>query len=163
MGYSNKTRKIASQVVRDGNEIILGNSKILALHTPGHTEDSYCFFINSNLFSGDTLLINSTGRTDLKTGSAELLYNSLNNKILTLKKETKIFPSHDYNKKRYSTLRYEIENNPRLKIKSKDLFVSVMNNLNIAPPKHYLEAVKLNSLSYNKYDKKVYHKKKSIN
>ena len=60
-------------------------------------------------------------------------------------------------------MRYEIENNPRLKIKSKDLFVSVMNNLNIAPPKHYLEAVKLNSLSYNKYDKKVYLKKKSIN
>lgn len=160
MGYSKKTANIASTVVQDGNAINLGHSRIVAIHTPGHTEESYCFFIDNNLFTGDTLLINSTGRTDLKTGSAELLYASLKNKILTLQKETIIYPSHDYNNKKFSTLSNEIQNNPRLQIKSKSKFITTMNNLKIAPPKHYLEAVELNSSSYNRH---YFHNKKSIN
>ena len=160
MGFSENVKGIASYLVKDGDSMSLGKQKILALHTPGHTEDSYCFYLNNELFTGDTLLINGTGRTDLKTGSADSLYNSLNNKILSLKKETIIFPSHDYNRQKFSILKNEIKNNPRLKINSKSKFITTMNNLKLSPPKHYLEAVESNSLSYRNY---LCNKKKTFN
>ena len=160
MGYSKNVKKIVNNLIKDGEHIDIGKLKLRAIHTPGHTEESYCFQLENNLFTGDTLLINGTGRTDLKSGSAELLYRSLYEKILLLNENITIYPAHDYNKKKISTLREELHNNPRLKIKTKTKFIMTMNNLSLSPPKHYLEAVERNSLSYSKY---LFKKKKSLN
>ena len=160
MGYSENVKEIVNDLIQDGDFVEMGCLKLIAIHTPGHTKDSYCFQLDNNLFTGDTLLINGTGRTDLSTGSAELLYKSLREKILALNENTIIFPAHDYSKKKYSTLKEELNNNPRLRIKSKSKFIMTMNNLDLAPPKHYLEAVERNSLSFSNY---LFKKKKSLN
>ena len=108
MGYSENVKEIVNDLIQDGDFVEMGCLKLIAIHTPGHTKDSYCFQLDNNLFTGDTLLINGTGRTDLSTGSAELLYKSLREKILALNENTIIFPAHDYSKKKYSTLKEEL-------------------------------------------------------
>ena len=90
--------------VKDEEYIDLDNLKIKAIYTPGHTSDSYSFLMNNYLFSGDTLLINGTGRTDFQNGNAKEQYNSLFNKLLKLPEKTMVFPAHDYNGKMYSTI-----------------------------------------------------------
>ena len=99
--------------VKDDEYIDLDNLKIRAIYTPGHTSDSYSFLMNNHLFTGDTLLINGTGRTDFQNGCSKSAYNSLFNKILKLPEETFVYPGHDYNGKKVSTIGNEKKFNPR--------------------------------------------------
>ena len=121
--------------VKDEEYIDLDNLKIKAIYTPGHTSDSYSFLMNDRLFSGDTLLINGTGRTDFQNGSAKDQYDSLFNKLLKLPENTIVLPAHDYNGKTSSTIGNELKNNPRLQVDSVDQYIEIMNNLNLANPK----------------------------
>ena len=113
----------------------LDNLKIRAMYTPGHTSDSYCFLMDNQLFSGDTLLINGTGRTDFQNGSATAAYNSIFNKLLKLPEDTLLYPAHDYKGEKVSTIGKEKKQNPRLQVNSVDEYVEIMNNLNLKKPK----------------------------
>ena len=120
--------------VKDEEVIKLDNLKIKALYTPGHTSDSFSFLMNDHLFSGDTLLINGTGRTDFQNGSSEDAYESIFNKLLKLPDETLLYPAHDYNGKKVSTLGKEKKFNPRLQVNNVDEYIEIMNNLNLKKP-----------------------------
>ena len=121
--------------VKDGEIIEIDNLKIKSLYTPGHTFDSYSFLLDNYLFSGDTLLINGTGRTDFQNGSSKDAYNSLFNNLLKLPEETLVYPAHDYNGKFSSTIGNEKKFNPRLQVKSEDEYVDIMSKLNLSKPK----------------------------
>ncbi|MDA8867272.1 MBL fold metallo-hydrolase [Candidatus Pelagibacter sp.] len=121
--------------VKDGEIIEIDNLKIKSLYTPGHTSDSYSFLLDNYLFSGDTLLINGTGRTDFQNGSSTDAYNSLFNNLLKLPEETLVYPGHDYNGKFSSTIGNEKKFNPRLQVKSEDEYVDIMSKLNLSKPK----------------------------
>ncbi|MDA7547232.1 MBL fold metallo-hydrolase [Candidatus Pelagibacter sp.] len=121
--------------VKDGEIIKIDNLKIKSLYTPGHTSDSYSFLLDNYLFSGDTLLINGTGRTDFQNGSSKDAYNSLFNNLLKLPEETLVYPGHDYNGKFSSTIGNEKKFNPRLQVKSEDEYVDIMSKLNLSKPK----------------------------
>jgi len=121
--------------VKDDEIIKIDQLEIKTMHTPGHTSDSYSFLMNNYLFSGDTLLINGTGRTDFQNGSAKDSYKSIFNKLLKLPDETLLYPAHDYNDKKFSTIGNEKKFNPRLQVKSEDDYVEIMNNLNLPKPK----------------------------
>ena len=121
--------------VKDGEIIDIDNLKIKSLYTPGHTSDSYSFLMDNYLFTGDTLLINGTGRTDFQNGSSVDAYNSLFNNLLKLPDETFVYPGHDYNGKFSSTIGNEKKFNPRLQVKSVDEYVDIMSKLNLAKPK----------------------------
>ena len=121
--------------VKDGQIIEIDNLKIKSLYTPGHTSDSYSFLLDNYLFSGDTLLINGTGRTDFQNGSSKDAYNSLFNNLLKLPEETLVYPGHDYNGKFSSTIGNEKKFNPRLQVKSEDEYVDIMSKLNLSKPK----------------------------
>ena len=120
--------------VKDDEYINLDNIKIRAMYTPGHTSDSYSFLMNNYLFSGDTLLINGTGRTDFQNGNPKDAYNSIFNKLLKLPDDTLLFPAHDYKGEKVSTIGKEKKQNPRLQVNSVDEYVEIMNNLNIKKP-----------------------------
>jgi len=120
--------------VKDDEYINLDNLKIRAMYTPGHTSDSYSFLMDNYLFSGDTLLINGTGRTDFQNGDAKDAYNSIFNKLLKLPDETLLYPAHDYKGEKVSTIGKEKKHNPRLQINSVDEYVDIMNNLNLKEP-----------------------------
>ena len=117
------------------NEIIyVDDLTIRAIYTPGHTKDSYSFLMNDYLFSGDTLLINGTGRTDFQGGSSKDSYNSIFNKLLKLPEETLLYPAHDYNGKNVSSIGKEKKFNPRLQVNSASEYIDIMNNLNLSKP-----------------------------
>jgi sulfur dioxygenase len=120
--------------VKDEEYINLDNIKIRAMYTPGHTSDSYSFLMDNYLFSGDTLLINGTGRTDFQNGNAKDAYNSIFNKLLKLPDETLLYPAHDYKGEKVSTIGKEKKQNPRLQISSVDEYIDIMNNLDIKKP-----------------------------
>jgi len=120
--------------VKDEEIINLDHLKITALYTPGHTSDSYCFLMGNYLFSGDTLLINGTGRTDFQNGNSKDAYNSIFNKLLKLPEETLLYPAHDYKGEKVSTIGKEKKFNPRLQVNSVDEYVNIMNNLNLKKP-----------------------------
>jgi len=121
--------------LKDEETIEIDQLKIKALYTPGHTSDSYSFLMNNYLFSGDTLLINGTGRTDFQNGSSKDAYNSLFNKLLKLPEETILYPGHDYNGKKFSTIGNEKKFNPRLQVDSVDQYIEIMSNLKLSKPK----------------------------
>ena len=112
----------------------LDQLQIKALHTPGHTSDSFSFLMDNYLFSGDTLLINGTGRTDFQNGSSTDAYNSIFNRLLKLPDETLLYPAHDYKGEKVSTIGKEKKNNPRLQVKNVDQYIEIMNNLNLQKP-----------------------------
>ena len=120
--------------VKDDEIIKLDQIKIKALYTPGHTADSYSFLMNDCLFSGDTLLINGTGRTDFQNGSAKDAYNSIFNKLLKLPEKTLLYPAHDYNGEKVSSIGKEKKFNPRLQVNSENEYIEIMNNLNLPEP-----------------------------
>ena len=120
--------------VKDEEYIYLDNLKIKAMYTPGHTSDSYSFLMDNYLFSGDTLLINGTGRTDFQNGNAKDAYNSIFNKLLKLPEETLLYPAHDYKGEKVSTIGKEKKHNPRLQVKSVNEYVEIMSNLNLKKP-----------------------------
>jgi glyoxylase-like metal-dependent hydrolase (beta-lactamase superfamily II) len=135
----------AVQIKVKNDEIIkVDNLKIKAIYTPGHTSDSYSFLMNDRIFSGDTLLINGTGRTDFQNGSSKDSYESIFNKLLKLPKETLLYPAHDYKGEKVSTIGKETNNNPRLQVNSMNEYLEIMNNLNLPKPKLIDIAVKRN-------------------
>ena len=121
--------------VKDDEIIKIDQLEIRAMYTPGHTSDSYSFLMNNQLFSGDTLLINGTGRTDFQNGSSKDAYNSIFNRLLKLPEDTLLYPGHDYNGKKVSTLGNEKKFNPRLQVKNADEYAEIMSNLNLSKPK----------------------------
>ena len=121
--------------VKDDEIIDIDDLKIRSFYTPGHTSDSYSYLLNNSLFTGDTLLINGTGRTDFQNGSSKDAYNSLFNKLLKLPEDTVVFPGHDYNGKFSSTIGQEKKFNPRLQVNSVDEYVEIMSNLKLSKPK----------------------------
>ena len=121
--------------VKDDEIIKIDQIEIKAMYTPGHTSDSYSFLMDNYLFSGDTLLINGTGRTDFQNGSSKDAYNSIFNRLLKLPEDTILYPGHDYNGKECSTIGNEKKFNPRLQVKNVDEYVELMSNLNLAKPK----------------------------
>ena len=134
MGENSKSEVIDLKV-KENEKVKLENNELKAIYTPGHTDCSYSYLMNDRVFTGDTLLINGTGRTDFQNGSSEDAYDSLFNKLLKLPKKTIVYPAHDYNGKKFSTIENEINNNPRLQVKSKEEYSEIMNNLNLANPK----------------------------
>jgi sulfur dioxygenase len=121
--------------VKEGEIIKVDKLEIKAIYTPGHTSDSYSFLMNNFLFSGDTLLINGTGRTDFQNGNAKDAYNSIFSKLLKLPEETLLYPAHDYNGEKMSTIGKEKKFNPRLQVTNESEYVEIMNNLNLPKPR----------------------------
>ena len=128
----------------DGDMLIAGSLKITAMHTPGHTRDSMCLVMADRVFTGDTLLIGGTGRTDLPTGDPHELYESLFEKLLLLPGETLVYPAHDYKGRGHSTIADEIAANPRLQKTERSGFVEMMRSLDMAAPTHLTEALRTN-------------------
>ncbi len=120
--------------VKDNEMINLDDLNIKSIHTPGHTSESYSFLLNNYLFSGDALLINGTGRTDFQNGSSKDSYHSIFDKLLTLPEDTLLYPGHDYNGKKVSTIGNEKKFNPRLQVKNVDEYIEIMSNLNLSKP-----------------------------
>ena len=134
MGENSKSEVIDLKI-RDSEKINIEKIELKAIYTPGHTDCSYSYLMNDRVFTGDTLLINGTGRTDFQNGSSYDAYESLFNKLLKLPEKTLVYPAHDYNGKKYSTIENEKNNNPRLQVGSKEEYAEIMNNLNLANPK----------------------------
>ena len=120
--------------VKDKEIIKLDHLNIKALYTPGHTSDSFSFLMDNYLFSGDTLLINGTGRTDFQNGNSSDAYNSLFKRLLKLPDETLLYPAHDYNGETVSTIGKEKNLNPRLQVRNVEEYVEIMKNLNLKKP-----------------------------
>jgi sulfur dioxygenase len=114
------------------------------LYTPGHTDDSYSFILDGRVFTGDTLLIRGTGRTDFQNGDPRAQYDSIFNKLLKLPNETLVYPAHDYKGDTVSSIGEEKLFNPRLKVKSIDEYVDLMINLKLPNPKMMDVAVPAN-------------------
>ena len=134
MGEKSKSEVIDLKI-KDNEKVNVENIELKAIYTPGHTDCSYCYVMNDRVFTGDTLLINGTGRTDFQSGSPYDAYESLFGKLLKLPEKTLVYPAHDYNGKKYSTIENEKNNNPRLQVSSKEQYAEIMNNLNLANPK----------------------------
>ena len=134
MGEKSKSEVIDIKIKED-DEIEVENIKLRALYTPGHTDCSYSYLMNDRVFTGDTLLINGTGRTDFQNGNAYDAFISLFNKLLKLPEKTLVYPAHDYNGKKFSSIENEKKNNPRLQVSSPDQYAEIMDNLNLANPK----------------------------
>ena len=120
--------------VKENEKIKIENIELISMYTPGHTDCSYSFLMNDRVFTGDTLLINSTGRTDFQNGNSHDAYYSLFDKLLKLPEKTLVYPAHDYNGKKYSTIESEKNNNPRLQVKSAEEYAEIMDNLNLENP-----------------------------
>ena len=121
--------------VKDNEKIKIENIELISIYTPGHTDCSYSFLMTDRVFTGDTLLINGTGRTDFQNGNSIDQYNSLFNRILKLPEKTFVYPAHDYNGNKVSTIGKQKNTNPRLQVKSPAQYEELMNNLNLKNPK----------------------------
>ena len=130
--------------VDDGHLLPLGAMRVRVLHTPGHTRDSMSLHIEDRVFTGDTLLIGGTGRTDLPSGDPEQLFDSLFGKLLALPDDTLVFPAHDYKGREHSTIGDERRANPRLAKTDRAEFIAMMNSLNLSAPTHLTEALRTN-------------------
>ena len=130
--------------VRDGDRIDVDGLSLTAMHTPGHTPDSYSFLMDDRVFTGDTLLIRGTGRTDFQGGSPATQYHSLFDRLLRLDEATKVFPGHDYKGRQVSSIGDEKAHNPRLKVGCVEEYVELMNALGLPPPKMMDVAVPAN-------------------
>lgn len=127
--------KCVSKVVKDGEKIQVGTLEFTVLETPGHTQDSYCLYTPTMVFTGDTLFVRGTGRTDFQAGNPVDQYNSIVNKLFSLPEETLVYPGHDYNGNTRSSIWEEKNFNPRLAGKSVAEFKEIMDNLNLPNPK----------------------------
>jgi sulfur dioxygenase len=135
---------VVSMRVAEGDRIAIEGVRLDVLYTPGHTDDSYSFLLADRVFTGDTLLIRGTGRTDFQNGDPRAQYDSIFNKLLKLPDATMVFPAHDYKGDTVSTIGEEREFNPRLKVKSMDEYAALMNSLNLPNPKMMDVAVPAN-------------------
>src|ERR1700689_4779480 len=143
MGENSKA-DVVSMRVAEGDRIEIEGLLLDVLFTPGHTDDSYSFLWDGRVFTGDTLLIRGTGRTDFQNGDPRAQYNSIFNKLLKLPEPTLIYPAHDYKGDTVSTIGEEKFFNPRLKVKSVDEYADLMNNLKLPTPKMMDVAVPAN-------------------
>ncbi|HEV2700031.1 MAG TPA: MBL fold metallo-hydrolase [Steroidobacteraceae bacterium] len=130
--------------LQGGELLIVGRLRLQALHTPGHTRDSMCLCVEDRVFTGDTLLIGATGRTDLPSGDAAALHESLFEGVLRLDPALKVFPAHEYKGRTHSTIGQELAENPRLQKRDRGAFVEMMRNLNLTMPTHVTEALRTN-------------------
>ena len=130
--------------LQSGELLVVGKLRLQAMHTPGHTSDSMCLTIEDRVFTGDTLLIGATGRTDLPSGDASALYDSLFDGVLKLDPATKVFPAHEYKGRTHSTIGQELAGNPRLQQRDRGAFIAMMQNLNLTMPTHITEALRTN-------------------
>jgi len=130
--------------VDDGEMVVVGNLRLQCLYTPGHTRDSMCLVADDRVFTGDTLLIGATGRTDLPTGDPEALYDSLFGRLAKLDPELLVYPAHEYKGRSHTTIGRELADNPRLQQRDKAAFVAMMKNLNLTMPVHITEALRTN-------------------
>ena len=128
----------------DGEMLAVGKLRVQVLHTPGHTRDSMCLRVEDRLFTGDTLLMGATGRTDLPSGDPEALYDSLFSRIAQLDPALKVHPAHEYKGRDHSTLSHEFAENPRLQVREHGAFVTMMRSLNLKMPTHITEALRTN-------------------
>jgi len=126
---------VVSMRLSEGDKLQIEGVSLDVLYTPGHTDDSYSFLMGDRVFTGDTLLIRGTGRTDFQNGDPRAQYDSIFNKLLRLADETLVFPAHDYKGDTVSTIGEEKAFNPRLQVKSADQYVDLMNSLNLPNPK----------------------------
>jgi glyoxylase-like metal-dependent hydrolase (beta-lactamase superfamily II)/rhodanese-related sulfurtransferase len=127
-----------------GEMLAVGKLRLQAMHTPGHTRDSMCLCVEDRIFTGDTLLIGGTGRTDLPSGDATALYDSLFKGVLQLNPALQVFPAHEYKGRTHSTIGAELRDNPRLQQHERAAFVAMMNSLNLDMPTHITEALRTN-------------------
>ncbi len=135
---------VVSMRVGDGDKLRIEGIALDVIHTPGHTDDSYSFVMADRVFTGDTLLIRGTGRTDFQNGDARAQDQFIFNRLLRLPDETMVFPAHDYKGDTVSTIGEERAFNPRLQVKSADEYVALMNGLNLSNPKMMDVAVPAN-------------------
>jgi sulfur dioxygenase len=135
---------VVSMRVTEGDCIGIDGLSLAVLYTPGHTDDSYSFLMGDRVFTGDTLLIRGTGRTDFQNGNARAQYDSIFGKLLKLPNDTLVYPAHDYKGDTVSTIGEEKQFNPRLKVGSVDEYVDLMNNLKLPNPKMMDVAVPAN-------------------
>src|SRR5712691_5307774 len=134
MGEQSKA-DVVSMRIAEGDRLTIEGVALDVLYTPGHTDDSYSFVMGDRVFSGDTLLIRGTGRTDFQNGDACAQYDSIFGKLLKLPDETLVYPAHDYKGDTVSTIGEEKRYNPRLRVKSIDEYVDLMNKLDLPNPK----------------------------
>lgn len=133
-----------SEKMRDGDRLRVGGITLEAMYTPGHTDDSYSLLVDGRVFTGDTLLIRGTGRTDFQNGDPHAQYDSLFNRLLRLPEETRVYPAHDYKGWTVSTIGEERLWNPRLQVRSADEYAELMNGLDLPDPKMMDVAVSAN-------------------
>ncbi|MDG4887040.1 MAG: MBL fold metallo-hydrolase [Mesorhizobium sp.] len=143
MGEQTKA-DVVSMRLADGDKLAIEGLALDVVYTPGHTDDSYSFVLPDRVFTGDTLLIRGTGRTDFQNGDPRQQYESIFGRLLKLPDETLIFPAHDYKGETVSTIGEEKAFNPRLQVKSVDEYVNIMNNLKLSNPKMMDVAVPAN-------------------
>jgi len=135
---------VVSMRIADGDRLQIEGMELEALYTPGHTDDSFCFRMEDRVFTGDTLLIRGTGRTDFQNGDARAQYESIFGRLLRLPEETLVYPAHDYKGDTVSTIGEERRCNPRLQVRSVDEYVELMHNLKLPNPKMMDVAVPAN-------------------
>jgi sulfur dioxygenase len=135
---------VVSMRVAEGDRVEIEGLRLDVLYTPGHTDDSYSYLLPDRVFTGDTLLIRGTGRTDFQNGDPRAQYDSIFNKLLKLPEATLVYPAHDYKGDTVSTIGEEKLFNPRLKVKSMDEYTELMNNLKLPNPKMMDVAVPAN-------------------
>lgn len=143
MGEQSKADVVAMRVA-EGDKVGIEGISLDVMYTPGHTDDSYSFLMGDRVFTGDTLLIRGTGRTDFQNGDSRAQYDSIFNRLLKLPDETLVYPAHDYKGDTVSTVGEERRYNPRLQVRSVDEYVTLMANLNLPNPKMMDVAVPAN-------------------
>jgi sulfur dioxygenase len=143
MGEQSKA-DVVSMRVSDGDRVTIEGLCLDVMYTPGHTDDSYSYLMGDRVFTGDTLLIRGTGRTDFQNGSSRAQYDSIFNRLLKLPDETLVFPAHDYKGDTVSTIGEERRYNPRLQVRSVDEYIELMANLKLPNPKMMDVAVPAN-------------------
>src|SRR5204862_2522611 len=143
MGEQSKA-DVVSMRVSDGDKVMIEGLSLDVMYTPGHTDDSYSYLMGDRVFTGDTLLIRGTGRTDFQNGDPRQQYDSIFNKLLRLSEGTLVYPAHDYKGETVSTIGEEKAFNPRLQVKSVDQYADLMNKLNLPNPKMMDVAVPAN-------------------
>ena len=156
MGEQSKSEVIDVRV-KDGDTINIEKIKLTTIYTPGHTDCSYSFLMNDRVFTGDTLLINGTGRTDFQNGDSFQQYDSIFNKLLKLPEKTFVYPAHDYKGENVSTIGEEKNFNPRLQVSSSQEYAKIMENLNLSNPKMMDIAVPTNKSMGLKIDLSLIH------
>jgi glyoxylase-like metal-dependent hydrolase (beta-lactamase superfamily II) len=134
MGEMTRTECVAVHF-REGERLAVDGLRLDVLYTPGHTDDSYSFLLPDRVFTGDTLLIRGTGRTDFQNGDPAAQYDSLFGRLLRLPEDTLVYPAHDYNGMTVSTIGEEIRHNPRLQVNGKQAYIDLMNALELDDPR----------------------------